>query len=236
MYVIFSPIATYGFPYSVAIVFSALIIGSTYVCVTSFVGVSFTFATFVIGSKSSISFTVTSNVTLDIDFAATVTLKPASNCSFEYVPAPSTFILPSTSVVPVGIVSCTFTVPGAVPLLLSNVIVYVIFCPCITSSPLAGSDDLLASIFGVYSGTSSAFVDVPSTTAVFLIILSYVSSGNSSAVTLNVNVSVLVFAMFTCIPDSNWSFVYVPCPFIFMLPSTNVVYCGIVSCIVMSFP
>ena len=83
MYVIFSPIATYGFPYSVAIVFSALIIGSTYVCVTSFVGVSFTFATFVIGSKSSISFTVTSNVTLDIDFAATVTLKPASNCSFE---------------------------------------------------------------------------------------------------------------------------------------------------------
>ena len=79
-----------------------------------------------------LSFTVTSNVTVELDFPPTFTVNPSpSNCSFVYVPSPFTFILPFTNVVPSGTVSFTFTSFATSPSFLT-VIVYVIFSPCTT--------------------------------------------------------------------------------------------------------
>ena len=127
VYVIFSPSTTYPKPCSVVAVFSALIIGSIYVCSVLFVGVSFTVAVFSIFVPLSKSFTLTLNSTVVLSPASKSTFIPFANSSNVLLVACSfTFILPSTNVVPAGIVSFTVTSVGAVPLLLSNVIIYVI--------------------------------------------------------------------------------------------------------------
>ena len=66
-------------------------------------------------------------------------------------------MLPSTKFVPVGIVSFTTIVAGAVPSLLSNSIVYVIISPTFTFSPLAGFEVLLnltSALFTVFVTSS----------------------------------------------------------------------------------
>ena len=101
------------------------IIGSIYVCVVLFVSVSFTVATFSIFVLSSKSFTLTLNSTFFVSLAFKSTEIPLAKLSaFKSVLSSfPTFMLPSINVVPVGIVSITFTVVGAVPILLSSVIV-----------------------------------------------------------------------------------------------------------------
>ena len=122
-------------------------------------------------------------------------------------------------------------------MLLSNVIVYVIGSPTFTSVPLSGVDDLLGITFGLFTSSVTSSVGFPSTTAVFLIMYSNIPSGNSFTVTSNVTVTLVFPATFTVIPSpSNCSFVYVPSPFTFMLPSTSVVPSGTSSCTRTSFP
>ena len=124
IYVIFSPSNTYPKLFSVVDSFSAEIIDSTYVCSVSPVGTSFTVAVFLICVPSSWSFTVTLNSTVFVSPALKSTLIPLVNSSAVFPVAESpTLMLPSTNVVPVGTVSFTVTVSGAVPWLLSNVIV-----------------------------------------------------------------------------------------------------------------
>ena len=154
-----------------------------------------------------------------------------------------TLILPSSNVVPSGILSFTFTVDGAVPLF-DRFIVYVILSPAFTLLPLAGSDVLLyvrSDLFTV-SVTSSVFS--PSTVAVFLICFTNSPSASGLTVTWKLTVAVpasssLVLAgTFTCIPLSKfvWPKSVLSCPFTLMLPDTNVVPSGISSLIIISFP
>ena len=117
------------------------------------------------------SFTVTLNSTVFVSPAGTSTFIPLASVSAVFsVAKPPTFMLPFTNVVPSGILSFTFTIVGAVPVLLSSVMQYVISCPAITF-PFAGLADLLISIFGLFTVSSTSFVGVPSTVAVFLIVL-----------------------------------------------------------------
>ena len=83
--------------------------------------------------------------------------------SVSPVAEPPTFMLPSTNVVPSGISSFTVTVSGAVPRLLSIVIIYVISSSVVTFVPLAGSDVLCASTFGLFTSSVVSPVGVPST-------------------------------------------------------------------------
>ena len=62
---------------------------------------------------------------------------------------PSIVTLPSINVVPVGILSVNTTVVGAVPVLLSNVILYVISSLVVTFVPFSGLALLLISTFGL---------------------------------------------------------------------------------------
>ena len=122
VYVIFSPSTTYANLFSVSADLLPEIIGSTYVCVVSFVGSSSTAAMFLICVPLSKSFTVTLNSTFFVSPASNCTEIPLAKFSAVFpVAVPPTFMLPVTKFVPVGIVSFTFTVVGAVPVLLSNV-------------------------------------------------------------------------------------------------------------------
>ena len=143
-------------------------------------------------------------------------------------------MLPSTNVVPVGIVSCTVTVVGAVPVLLSSVMQYVISSSVVTFVPLAGLADLLISTFGLFTVSVISVVGVPSTVAVFLIVLSNVSAGSSSTVTSKLSVAFPYAGTFTVIPLAKLlapKFVVSGLLLIFMLPSTKLVPVGILSCI-----
>ena len=114
----------------------------------------------------------------------------ANSSAVLFVTCPFTFILPVINVVPVGTVSFTFTVVGAVPLLLSNVIVYVISCPNTTFS-VVGLADLLISTFGFFTSVvTSSVVPVSSIIAAFFISLSKLFAGSSSTVTSNVTIEV----------------------------------------------
>ena len=146
-----------------------------------------------------------------------------------------TFTLPSTNVVPAGIVSFTVTVSGAVPVLLSSVIIYVISCPA-TTFPSAGSAVLCTSTFGLFTVSVVSPVGVPSTVAVFLISFVKLPSVNSFTVTSKLNVDSLLASTGTLIPF--FKFVCVSCVallFTFMLPSTKLVPSGMLSVTVTSF-
>ena len=150
-----------------------------------------------------------------------------------------TLILPSSNVVPSGILSFTFTVDGAVPLF-DRFIVYVILSPAFTLLPLAGSDVLLYVTSDLFTVSVTSFVSSPSTTAVFLICFTNSPSGNSSTVTWKLMLAVpapasVLPGTFTCIPLSKFVCVnsVLSCSFTFILPGTNVVPSGIWSLIVM---
>ena len=217
--------------------FVAEITGSTYVCSVCSVGSSSTVAVFLIGVPLFWSFTVTLNSTVFVSPAANVTSIPlASVSSVSAVTEPPTFTLPSTNVVPSGIVSFTVTVSGAVPLLLSNVIIYVICCPA-TTFPSAGSAVLCASTFGLFTVSVVSSVGSPSTYAVFLIVSVYVFSANSSTVTSKLTVAVPYSGTVTVIPLFKSVSVYSFSSFAFttsILPSTNSVPSGISSVIIAS--
>ena len=103
--------------------------------VTSSVGFPSTIAVFLImysNIPSGNSFTVTSNVTVTLVFPATFTVIPFVRLSAVYsVSALSTFMLPSTNVVPSGTSSCTTTSFPICPSFLT-VIVYFTFSPSTT--------------------------------------------------------------------------------------------------------
>ena len=93
-------------------------------CSVPSVGSSFTVAVFLIGVPFAKSFTVTLNSTVFVSPTSKSTEIPFAKSTAELsVSVPPTFMLPCTNVVPVGTVSFTFTVSGAVPLLLSIVII-----------------------------------------------------------------------------------------------------------------
>src|SRR5699024_4175009 len=135
------------------------IIGSTYVCIVSSVGFSSTVAMFLIWSSSSRSFTVTLNSNVVLSPAFKFTSIPLANSSAELpVDEPFTFILPGTNVVPVGMLSFTTTVAGAFPVLLSNVIMYVISLFAVTVLPDSGIEDLLYFTSAFFTVSVTSFV------------------------------------------------------------------------------
>ena len=102
----------------------AEIIGSMYLCVIVLVGTSFTVAVFDIVSLFAKSFTVTLNDNVATSCADKSTFIPLANSSSVYLVVLSfNTTEPVTNVVPSGTLSFTFTVVGAVPVLLSKVIV-----------------------------------------------------------------------------------------------------------------
>ena len=175
-------------------------IGSTYLCSTSFVGSSSIVATFLICVLLPKSFTVTVNSSTLLSPASKPTLIPfAKSASSFPIVSPSSFMLPVTNVVPSGISSFTTTSPGAVPWLF-KFILYVISSSAVTSIPLAGSDSFVAVMFGLCTSSVTSFVSLPSTTAIFSIVLSYVSAGKLFTVTWNVNVISPLAGTVTSIP------------------------------------
>ena len=183
----------------------SLIIGSTYVCSTGFVSSPSTVAVFVILSPLSKSFTLTVNSRFLTSPGPKSTFIPLDNSSSvnSFLASFPITILSSTNVVPVGTSSLTIAVVGAVPLLLSNVIVYVISSSIFTSAPSCGSAVFVNSRLGLCTSIVSSFVGSSSTYAVFIIVLSNTSSPNSSTVTTKVTVSVEFLSTFTSIPVSN---------------------------------
>ena len=111
----------------------------------------------------------------------------------------------TTNVVPVGTVSFTIAVVGAVPLLLSNVIVYVIGSPAFTSVPACGSDsfqNFKSDLFTVlFTGPTAS----PSTYAVLLNCFVRESPSNVFTVTVNDIVVCPCFGTFTVIPSFKLS-------------------------------
>ena len=241
VYFILSPANAYvlpstGFPSasSISADFLCEIIGSTYVCVVSFVGVSFTVATFLICVLLSISCTLTLNSSVVLSPASRSTAIPlAKSSAVLLVELPPTFMLPSTKLVPSGIISFTIAVVGAVPLLLSNVIVYVISLFTVTFAPLSGSEDLWAIKSALFTSVSTSFVGFSFTVAVFII--SFLKSTKSSPCSGSTVTSKLTVAspcagtLFTSIPSCKFASVLSSAkgtPFTFILPSTNVVPAG----------
>ena len=169
-----------------------------------------------------------------------------------------TLILPSTNVVPSGISSFTTTLIGAVPVVLSKCIVYVISSPSFTVFPLAGFDVLLYCKFDLFTVVSVSFVGSSSLSgspgslfivATFLIVSVNVSPSNSFTVTSKLTVTSpgivsvasspwfappvasLLAGTFTVIPSARSSSVLLASvtPSILMLPSTKVVPAGMLS-------
>ena len=105
-----------------------------------------------------------------------------------------------TNVVPVGIVSFTFTVVGAVPFVFFNSIVYVISSPTSTSVLFAGDDSFLYSTNGLFTVVFTVFVLLSSTDAVLVIVFVTSPCGNSFTVTSNETVVCPLFGTFTVIP------------------------------------
>ena len=131
--------------------------------------------------------------------------------------------------------SFTITVAGAVPSLLSNVIVYVMVSPFSTVLPELGLEALLISTFGLFTIVCTSLVDMSSTTPVFLIIFVYSYCPKSSTVTSKLNVDDPFAGTFTVIPFDRLLCVYhVVLLFVFILPTTKLVPSGIVSFITTS--
>ena len=208
-----------------------------YVCVVWFVCVPSTVATFSIVSLLFKSFTVTLNSTVLVCPAFNVTLIPLDKFVDVYdVDEPPTLILPYTNDVPVGMLSFTITVAGAVPLLLSSVIVYVIISSFSTILPELGLAVLLNVTFGLLTIVCTWLVDVPSTVPVFVILFVYSYCSKSSTVTSKLNVDDPFAGTFTVIPFDKLVCVYhLVILFTFILPVTKVVPLGIVSFIITFF-
>ena len=113
-------------------------------------------------------------------------------------------MLPVTNVVPSGTVSFTVTSAGAVPVLLSIVIIYVISCPA-TTFPFAGSAVFVNLTSDLFTVSVTSSVGVPSTIAVFLITFVKLPPVNSFTVTSKLNVVSPYAGTFTVIPLANWS-------------------------------
>ena len=191
-------------------VFSDVIIGSWYSVSVSGVSLSFTVATFLIVSPLFKLPTVTSKLTVVVPFASTSTFIPSANCSAVYsVASLFTFILPSTKVVPSGIVSATIAFPSTSPVFVT-VIVYVIVSPCFTSVPVTDVFPFTVAVFvaliiGVcVSGFSSSPVSSPFTVALFII----APLAFSFTTTVNVTVAVSPALSSTEIPCVNSAVVY----------------------------
>ena len=112
---------------------------------------------------------------------------------------PSTTILPSTNVVPVGIVSFTIAVSGAVPSFLT-VIVYVISSPASTVSPLGGTDVFSPFTSALFTISVTGSVGSLSTNAVFT--MSFLNSPSNNLFTVTSKLTVISsFALtYSCIP------------------------------------
>ena len=203
------------------------------------VGTSLTVAVFLILLSFAWFCTFTLNSTVFVSPAFRCTVIPSLKfSSLSCVETPPTLTLPVTNVVPVGTVSFTITSAGAVPVLLSNVIVYVIICPS-TTVPFSGFAVLCAIAFGFFTVSVTVSVSLSSTIATFFIVSVSFPSGKFSTSTSNVNVSSPLAGIFTVIPSSNSSFPKLSVfdlLLILMLPSTNLVPLGILSIIVTSFP
>ena len=160
----------------------------------------------------------------------------AKSDSLLSIVKPSKVMFPA-NVVPVGTVSFTSTLVGAVPLLLSNLIVYVIMSPSFTSVPGCGLDSLLAITFGLFTVFVTVFVSTSFTFAVFVISFSNTFSSNSLTVTSKLKVVCPKAGTSTSIPSFRLLSVYATfcASFIFTLSGTNVVPSGIKSLIV-AFP
>ena len=194
---------------------------------------------FIILSSLFISFTVTLNSTVVVSPSNISTLIPLVklSCVNSALLSPPTLMLPGTNVVPVGMLSFTVTVSGAVPLLLSNVIIYVISFPAVTLVPASGSDVLLGITFGLCTSTFTSFVVFSSTTAAFTISDSYCPSVNSSTSTWKLTSASPCFGTFTVIPSSKLLAVFpVSELFTLILPSTKLVPSGMLSLTTTSFP
>ena len=115
-------------------VFSVTITGVSTDGFSSSVGVPSSIVALFIIEPSTPSFTVTVNVTVTVPPAGTVTLIPLFNSSSEYF-FPSWLLtvtpLSASNVVPIGLLSTTFTFPSTIPLFVS-VIVYVNVSPTFT--------------------------------------------------------------------------------------------------------
>ena len=161
---------------------------------------------FSIVASLSKSFTVTLNSTLLLSSGLNVISIPVSVNSVNVFPllAPSILMLSGTNVVPVGMLSVTFAVAGAVPSFVT-VIVYVISSPASTVSPLGGTDVFCAFTSALFTMFVVSFVFSPSTVALFTISALYSSPGNVFTVTWKLIVvfptPLSVFACtLTCIP------------------------------------
>ena len=144
-----------------------------------------------------------------------------------------TFKLLSTYVVPVGIGSFTVTVSGAVPLLLSNFIVYVICWSFITSSPDGGFEALLICTSGLFTVVVTLFVLLLSTVAWFVIVFVNSFCAKLFTLTSKLKLTCPFAGTFTVIPFVKSVCVEDVWPD--MLPSINVVPSGIVSWILTFF-
>ena len=174
------------------------------------------------------SFTVTLNSTVFVSPASKSTEIPFTklSCVNSGLSSAPTFMLPLINVVPVGTESFTVTVSGAVPLLLSSVIMYVISCPSITF-PSAGSAVLCAFTFGLFTVFVSSPVGSPSTIAVLFISFVNVSASSSSTVTSNVTSLFEYGCTFTVIPLVKFpSISVIGLPSILILSATSVIPSG----------
>ena len=208
-----------------------------YLCVIVSVGTSFTVAVFDICALFSKSFTVTLNDNSATSCADNSTFIPLANSSAVYLVVLSFNTIESvTNVVPSGTLSFTFTVVGAVPVLLSKVIVYVIVSFCFTSTSLVGFDVLLGITFGLFTVFVTVFVSVEFTLAVFSIVFSNIPFAKVFTVTLKLKVVLPCAGTSTAIPLFKSSAVYAVSPLFTLTEfSTNVVPSGIESFIV-AFP
>ena len=118
--------------------------------------------------------------------------------------------------------SFTTTVAGAFPVLLSNVIIYVISLFAVTVLPDAGIEDLLCFTSALFTVSVTSFVSSSSTVAVFLntfVKATKSSPSNGFTVTSKLTSAVPCSGTFTVIPAFKLSSVScVGNPFTFMLP------------------
>ena len=188
--------------------------GSTYVCsgssgtfLSSFP--SFMYAVFFIFVPLANLFTVTLNSTATSLPTPTVKLIPfAKSVAFFVISIASPiFMLPSTNVVPAGIVSFTVTLPSLVPSFLTFIL-YVISSPSTTLLPLDGALSLCAVIFGFVTFVVTLFVSSLSTVAWFSNTLLYTSFANVSTIPANVTSTLPFAGTSTGIPFFKFCSVY----------------------------
>ena len=161
---------------------------------------------------------------------------PLFNEDGSSISSPFKSIEPSTSSVPSGIVSFTFTVVGAVPFVLSSVMVYVMISPSLTSFPFAGDADFPNLTSALFIIVSTELVSFPSTVALFWNLLVTSEPGKVFTVTSKLKLISPVAGTFTLIPLIKFDRLFeLGAPFIFILSGTRVVSAGMLSCIITSF-